>query len=62
MDIALVQQTTANGLPSPALEQHVVGHDDRRPSTLSSVLTCSTKLTCLFDVDAQKSSRTTVND
>ena len=30
------------------------------PSTFSSVLTCWTKLSCLFDVDAQKSSRTTV--
>ena len=58
-----MQQLAPDRLAGAALEQHVVGHDHRGAAVdFSSVLTCWTKLSCLFDVDAQKSSRTTTSD
>jgi hypothetical protein len=35
VDVTFVQQPAADRLPGPALEQHVVGHDHRRPTMRS---------------------------
>jgi hypothetical protein len=60
VQIALGQQSPADGLPRPGLEETLSGKTTAaRPPILSIPLMCWRKLSCLLEVDAQKSSRTT---
>ena len=60
VQVALGQQPAAVVSPAPASNSTLSGSTTAaRPPILSIVLMCCRKLSCLFDVDAQKSSRTT---